>query len=84
MGKQRRTNGVVRPIRTRRDFEGASHVAKRLADQAERDSAAEARLQALLRELDRFDEVEEDPQAEDEDYDYAGPRRRWSDESNDG
>jgi hypothetical protein len=81
MNKRRRTNGVVRPIRTRRDYDGASSVAKRLASQADRDSAAEARLQSLLKELDRFDEAVEDLSADDADeYDYSGPRRRWSDD----
>jgi len=81
MSKPRKANGVIRPIRTKRDYEGASYVAKRLSSQADRDSAAELRLQALLRELDRFDEAAEDSEPDStEDFDYGGPRRRWSDE----
>jgi hypothetical protein len=71
----------VRPIRTKRDFEGASGVVKKLSGQADRDSTAEIRLQALLRELDKFEELQEasdDDSAED--IEYAGPRRRWSDD----
>ncbi len=74
----------VRPISTKRDYEHASVVAKRLSSQANADSAAELRLQALLREMDSFDEMD-DTTSEDvlEDYDYSGPRRRWSDDAAD-
>ena len=81
MTKRKKANGRARPIRTKRDFERASTVAKRLSSQADRDSAAELRLQSLLRELDKFDEVEDEAGADDP-ADYAahsGPRRRWSD-----
>lgn len=82
MSRPRKANGVIRPIRNKRDYEGASNVAKRLSSQADRDSAAELRLQALLRELDRFDEAVEDADPDSaDDLDYGGPRRRWSDES---
>ncbi|MGB5081709.1 MAG: hypothetical protein WBO23_13310 [Burkholderiales bacterium] len=85
MNKRKRANGVIRPIKTRRDYEGASSVVKRLSGQAGRDSKAEQRLQALLKELDRFDEEVDDLGADNAgDYEYAGPRRRWSDDgSND-
>ena len=77
---RRKPNGRARPIKTKRDYEGASAVAKRLS-QTERDSAAELRLQSLLQEMDRFDEAEddalEDPSAE---FVHSGPRRRWSDD----
>ena len=71
----------VRPISSKRDFEGASAVVKRLSGQKSADSAAELRLQALLREMDRFEETE-DPDVNDgmDDYGYSGPRRRWSDD----
>jgi len=84
MTKQHRkkANGPVRPIRTKRDYDGASAVAKRLAAQAARDSAAELRLRSLLRELDKFEDAEDEAVADSpEDYeDYSGPRRRWSDD----
>ena len=81
MTKSRKPNGSARPIKTKRDYAGASALAKRLAGQAERDSAAELRLQALLQEMDRFEEIEEDASADSpEEYDYPGPRRRWSDD----
>jgi hypothetical protein len=79
----RKHNGSARPIRSKRDFEGASAVAKRLSAQAGRDSAAELRLQALLREMDKFEEDEDDPTADLQDHDYSGPRRRWSDDGSD-
>jgi hypothetical protein len=78
MTKRKRTDGRARPIRTKRDYEGASTVAKRLSNQSDRDSAAELRLKSLLRQMDEFDEVEEDVGA-DPPEDYSGPRRRWSD-----
>ena len=80
----KRKNGRARPIRTKRDYERASAVAKQLTGRADRDSAAELRLQSLLRELDDFDEAEDetdpDPLGDDE---YIGPRRRWSDDGSD-
>jgi hypothetical protein len=86
MNKRNRVNGVIRPIKSKRDYEGASTVVRRLSGQTDRDSAAERRLQALLKELDRFDEEVEELSADGaEDYEYTGPRRRWSDDgSNDG
>jgi hypothetical protein len=74
----------ARPIKTRRDYEGAAAVAKRLSAQPGQDTAAELRLQSLLKELDRFDETEEE--AEDDPavgYEAPGPRRRWSDDATD-
>lgn len=79
---RRRAHRPARPIRTRRDYEGASTVAKRLSGQPGRDSSAELRLKSLLRELDKFDDPEEDSNEEAPgDYDYSGPRRRWSDDA---
>jgi hypothetical protein len=80
MSKRRKTNGYARPVRTKRDYERAASVAKRLSNQSDRDSAAELRLQSLLRQLDKFDDLEDEVTADDPaDYPYEGPRRRWSD-----
>ena len=80
MAKRAKTKSA-RPIGNRRDFEGASAVAKRLSVEGERDSAAEVRLKSLLRELDKYDETEEDESdAGEDDYDSGAPRRRWSDD----
>jgi hypothetical protein len=76
-----RASGTARPIRTKRDRENAAAVAKEMSGQANRDSAAERRLQALLQELDRVEEAdffESDDAAEEEEY--LGPHRRWSDD----
>lgn len=71
----------ARPIGNRRDFEGASALVKQLSDENERDSAAELRLKSLLRELDKYDDAEEDEaDSGADDYDASAPRRRWSDE----
>ena len=55
-----------------------------MSDQTERDSAAELRLQSLLRELDEFDTPEDDTSTDFPGDDiYSGPRRRWSDDTPD-
>ena len=84
-GKGRnKANGSARPIRTQRDYMGASAVVKRLSAKKPRDAAAEARLKSLLRELDRFDDDQEDFGADlPGDDEYKGPRRRWSDDGPD-
>ena len=81
MPRRARANGFARPVTTKRDYENAAAVAKRLAKQSDRDSAAEQRLQSLLKELDRYDELEDE--VENEQDDYAGPARRWSDNGSD-
>jgi len=74
-------SGPARPIKTKRDYEGASAVIKRLSGETGRDSSAELRLQALLREMDKFDDAEDSMGTDfSGDYDDAGPRRRWSDD----
>ena len=79
---RQKANGPARPIKTKRDFERASKLVKRLSGEASLDSTAELRLQMLLRELDKFDAPEEDAsESEPKDYDYSGPRRRWSDDA---
>ncbi|MGH9649459.1 MAG: hypothetical protein ACRD3I_03200 [Terriglobales bacterium] len=80
---RRKSNGPARPIKTKRDYEHASTVAKRLSGQGSMDSTAELRLQSLLRELDKFDGPEEDA-GDGDPEDYAGPRRRWSDDASGG
>jgi hypothetical protein len=70
-------------VTTRRDYENAAAVAKRLSKQSDRDSAAERRLQSLLKELERYDELEDDGEDQNEQHDYSGPRRRWSDNGSD-
>src|SRR5258708_30018857 len=80
MTKRKKANGYARPVRTKRDYERAASVAKRLSSQADRDSAAELRLQSLLRQLDKFDDLEDEAGADDPaDYPPSGPRRPWSD-----
>lgn len=79
--ERRKPDGPARPIRTKRDFERAATVAKRLSGEKGLDSTAELRLQSLLRELDKFDSPEEDAEESDPGTDYSGPRRRWSDDA---
>jgi hypothetical protein len=82
---RKKSNGAARPIKTRRDYEHASTVVKRLSGNAGLDSAAEQRMQSLLRELDKFEEPEEEAsESPPDDFDYSGPRRRWSDDASGG
>ena len=77
-----KTHHRVRSIKTKRDFEGAAAVVKRLADKSKTDAAAELRLQLLLKELDKFDPPEDDADANlSVGDDYPRPGRRWSDET---
>jgi hypothetical protein len=80
----RRSNGTARPIRNERDYNQAAHIVGQLKEQADHESAAELRLQALLQELERYDDDIDDFESEftfEEEYD--GPLRRWSDDPND-
>ena len=80
--EHKRSEGPARPIKTKRDYEHATTLAKRLSGQKSLDSTAELRLQSLLRELDKFDEPDEGgAEGDSEDYEYSGPRRRWSDDA---
>jgi hypothetical protein len=82
-GSTRKLNGAARPIKTRRDYKAAEKVVKKIADQADRESAAEKRLQSLIKEMDKFDAEDDEDADLSSDSGYSGPRRRWSDESTD-
>jgi hypothetical protein len=81
MPRRAKANGFARAVTTRRDYENAAAVAKRLSNQSDRDSAAERRLQSLLKELDKYDDLEDE--VEDDSATYSGPHRRWSDNGSD-
>ncbi|MBI3530009.1 MAG: hypothetical protein HY067_18840 [Betaproteobacteria bacterium] len=82
-GSVNKLNGVVRPIKTKKDYSGAASVIEKISGEADRETVAEKRLQSLLKEMEKFDGEEDDPDEEMSDGGYAGPRRRWSDESTD-
>ena len=82
-GSVNKPNGIARPIKTKKDYSGAASVVEKIADQQDRENAAEKRLQSLLKEMEKFDGDGDDADDESSDGDYAGPRRRWSDESTD-
>ena len=82
-GSTRKLNGAARPIKTRRDYKGAETVVKKIADQADRESAAEKRLQSLIKEMDCFDSEDDEDADLSPEGGYSGPRRRWSDDSTD-
>jgi hypothetical protein len=75
---------LARPIKTARDHKNASAIASKAMKQAEREPAAEKRLQALLHALDKFDGEDGDEDYNDSAEDLDGlPRRRWSDDVSD-
>lgn len=78
---RRRGSRSARPIRNILERERVAEIVKKLSDQNERDSAAEKRLAALLREMEKYDGAEDEP-GDDflDENDYSGPRRRWSDQ----
>ena len=82
--RKRSRRKPVRPIKTKRDYEGASALVKGMSGQDALDPAAELRLQSLLRELDKFDNSEEDAGDDSSgDYGQTELRRRWSDDAPD-
>ena len=82
-GGVKKSIGVVRPIKTTKDYSGAAKVVKKIAGLPDRETAAEKRLQSLLKEMEKFDGDGDESDEEASDGGYAGPRRRWSDESTD-
>lgn len=76
--------GSARPIKSKRDYEQAMSITQRLLAHPNRDTEEEKRLKALLEEMDRFEEVDdEDGDDFSDDSLQGGPRRRWSDEGGD-
>jgi hypothetical protein len=78
-------NGDARPIKTERDFKGAVSAVRTIVNQPDRESAAEKRLQSLIREMEKFDAADDDddtPAIPEEDA-RGGPQRRWSDDNPD-
>jgi hypothetical protein len=74
---------VVRPIKTKKDYSGAASVIEKFAGQPDRETVAEKRLQSLLKEMEKFDDEDDDSADANSEGGYAGPLRRWSDESTD-
>ena len=82
-GSVNKLNWVARPIKTKKDFSGAASVVDKISGQPDLETIAEKRLQSLLKEMEKFDGDGDDPDEEIADGVYAGPLRRWSDESTD-
>lgn len=75
------TKKLARAIKTERDFKGAAQAAKKMLGQAGRESAEELRLQALIKEMERFDDVgAEEESGDDTEAVYDMPGRRWTDD----
>ena len=74
----------ARPIRNKRDYTHAANIIGQLKQQADQESVAELRLQALLHELERYDDDVDDFESDFTfEEEYVGPFRRWSDDPND-
>jgi len=82
-GSANKANGVVRPIKTKKDYSGAANLVEKIAGQPDRETVAEKRLQSLLKEMEKFDGDEVDAEEGMSADGYEGPLRRWSDESAD-
>jgi len=82
-GSTRKPNGIARPIKTKKDYSGAASVVEKIAVQPDRETVAEKRLQSLLKEMEKFDGDTDEADEENSEGSYAGPLRRWSDESGD-
>ena len=82
-GSVKQLNGAARPIKTKKDYSAAASVVDKISGQPNRETVAEKRLQSLLKEMEKFDGDEDEPGEEISDGGYAGPLRRWSDESTD-
>lgn len=77
----KRSKTTARPIKSKRDYEQAMSITQRLLAHPNRDTEEEKRLKALLEEMDRFEEVDDDADDDFSDDSFqSGPRRRWSDE----
>lgn len=72
---------LTRPIKSERDYQGASTVAKNIRGQAGREPAAERRLQALIDAMEKFDDGEDEAADDGQEDVYDLPRRRWSDDT---
>jgi hypothetical protein len=81
-GSASKSDGAARPIKTKKDYSSAATLVERLNGDPARETAAEKRLQSLLKEMEIFD-GDGDEDDENAEAGYAGPRRRWSDESGD-
>jgi len=82
-GNVNKPNGVVRPIKTKKDYAGAATLVEKISGQPDRETVAEKRLQSLLKEMEKFDGDEDESGDEISQDSYAGPLRRWSDDSTD-
>jgi hypothetical protein len=82
-GSVNKLDGAARPIKTKKDYSGAASVIEKISGKPDPETVAEKRLQSLLKEMEKFDGDGDDPDEEAPDGGYAGPLRRWSDESTD-
>lgn len=80
--KPRKTRSKpARQIATRRNLDGRSAAPEDESEAAGQESAAERRLQSLLKQLDRIDGSEDEALDDPEPDDDAGlPQRRWSED----
>jgi hypothetical protein len=83
--RNKMTKRHARPIKTERDYKGAVSVAEKIRKQTEREQAEEHRLQGLIHAMEKFDDQGDEEDTGDVTDDIVDlPRRRWSDEGEDG
>ena len=82
-GKQSKSNGNTRAIRTERDYAGAAAVVKEIGSRSNLESAEELRMRTLIQEMERFEDQDDDMPADSFADEYTGARRRWSDDGAD-
>ena len=82
-GNVNKLNGAARPIKNKKDYSGAASLLEKISGEPDRETVAEKRLQSLLKEMEKFDGDGDDSDEAMPDGGYAGPLRRWSDESTD-
>lgn len=81
--KRKKPGGSTRPIRTERDYSGAAAVVKEIGGRSNLESAEELRMRALIREMERFEDQDDDIPADPDADEHTGVRRRWSDDGAD-
>lgn len=72
---------LARPIKSQRDYKSAASVVHTIRQQPKRESDEEHRLQALIKEMEKYDDQDDDGDADGATEEIDGlPRRRWSDD----
>jgi hypothetical protein len=77
----KRINGSTRPIRSERDYAGAASVVKQIGSHARLGPEDELRMRSLIREMEKFENQDDDSPDDSHGAEYVGNLRRWSDDA---